>query len=209
MSDPNPNLGPPSPLGGGSMDDDEKALKKGNTGVLIIGVVAALAVLAGVVVLLMNEEPTDQYRTIGQQVNGMKSEHFDGFWACALGDARLVDRINSADDLRTQINSQANRGPQRYSQHVRQQCLVKLNEHEAPLRSLIAPPDLQGQLTELNTALGDLRASWGDYLTYLDQSETYDASSAAPRVTKIAKGWFDYKTTHQAINSAIRERLGE
>lgn len=208
MSDPNPNLGPPSPLGGGSLDDDEKALKKGNTAVLVIGIVAGLAVVAGLVVLLMNEEPTDQFRTIGQQVNGMKSEHFDGFWTCALPNERL-DRLRSDQDLRQAITKRASPAPQRYAQHVRQQCLVKLNEHEAPLRSLIAPPDLQGQLSELTEALGSLRAGWGDYLDYLDRTETYDESAAAPRVSTIAKGWYDYKHAHSQINSTIRERLGE
>ncbi|MCZ7681004.1 MAG: hypothetical protein M5U28_20350 [Sandaracinaceae bacterium] len=215
MSDPNPNLGPPSPnlgppspLGGGSLDDDEKALKKGNTAVLVIGAVAALAVLAGVVVLLMGEEPTGQYETIGREVNRMKSANFDGFWACALPNERL-DRVRNNRELTDAITKRVSGAPQRYAQHVRQQCLVKLNEHEAPLRSLIAPPDLQEQLGQLSTALGDLRAAWGEYLDYLDRTEEYDEAAAAPRVSKITKGWHDYKTAHGAINSAIRERLGQ
>lgn len=208
MSDPNPNLGPPSPLGGGSLDADEKALKKGNTTVLVAGAAAAVAVMVGVVALLFNEQPTEQYERIGREVNRLKSANFDGFWVCALPGQRL-DGLRSDQDLRQAIGERVSRGPQRYAQHVRQQCMVKLDEHQAPLDGLIAPPDLQNEIERLGTALADLRAGWADYLEHLAQTETYDEAADAPRVNKIAKGWYDYKHAHGAINAAIRERLGE
>lgn len=214
MSNPNlgpPNLGPPNagpPLGGGSLDDDEKALKKGNTAVLVIGAIAALAVLAGVVVLLMNEEPTEQYETIGREVNRLKSANFDGFWTCALPNERL-DRIENNQQLTEAITKRASSAPQRYAQHVRSNCLSKLNDHQAPLQSLIAPPDLQAQLADLGVALDALRNGWGDYLDYLDRTEEYDEAAAAPRVSAITKGWYDYKTSHRAINDSVREHIGQ
>jgi hypothetical protein len=205
MSDPNQNLGPP--LGGPSLEDDEKALKKGNTWVLVAAVVGGLAVVAGLIALLASEQP-DQYGTIGSQINGMKAEHFDAFWACALPNEPL-DELRSDQDLRYAINRRAQTAPGRYAQHVRHDCLVKLNEHEAPLQSLIAPADLSGQLAELGTSLESLRGAWGEYLEYLDHTQEYDQDDAAPRVGKIAKGWYDYKRAHGALNAAIREHLNE
>lgn len=205
MTEPNLNLGPP--LGGPSLEDDEKALKKGNTWVLVVGLVAGLAVVAGVIVLLASEQP-NQYGTIGQQINGMKAQHFDAFWACALPNERL-DELRSDQDLRVAINRRAHSSPGGYAQHVRQDCLVKLNEHEAPLQALIAPEDLSGQLAELGTSLESLRGAWGEYLDYLDHTETYDEEDAESRVSKIAKGWYDYKHAHAGLNTSIREHLNE
>lgn len=206
MSEPNLNLGPP--LGGGpSLDDDEKALKKGNTWVLVAAVAAGLVVIAGVIYVLAGEQP-DQYGTIGRQINGMKSEHFDAFWACSLPGERL-EGLRSDQDLRYAINKRAVTSPARYAQHIRQDCLVKLNEHEAPLQALIAPEDLSGQLRDLGTSLDSLRSGWNDYLDYLDHTETYDEEEASPHLGKIAKGWYDYKHAHNEINSTIRAHLNE
>ncbi|MEQ9073347.1 MAG: hypothetical protein RLP09_05780, partial [Sandaracinaceae bacterium] len=87
--DPNLNLGvgggqPPFLQRGPSLEEEEKAMRKGNTGVLIGGAVAALLAVVGLAVLLLSGDDGGEYRAIGQQINGMKTEHFDGFWTCAL-----------------------------------------------------------------------------------------------------------------------------
>jgi hypothetical protein len=212
MSDPNLNLGVGGggqpPLGGGpSLEDDEKALKKGNTGVLVGGIVAAVAVTIGLGFLLLSGEGGDEYGAIGRQINGMKQEHFDAFWSCALPNEQLSN-LRSDQDLRYAITKRARSNPGRYAQHVREQCLVKLNEHEPRLRQLIAPEDLQDQLADLTTALNDLRGGWNEYVDELDDVEgPYDEEAFGSHMNKIAKGWYDYKHAHNQLNSTIREHI--
>lgn len=209
MSDPNLNLG----IGGGqpplgpSYEDDEKALKKGNTLVLVLGAVAALVVGGGLMVLLLSGEDSEPYEAIGRQVNGMKTEHFDGFWACALPGMQLDD-LRSDQDLRREIQERAERRPNAYARHVREECIVKLNEHEPRLRQLLPPSDLSGQLESLTTSLNELRAGWNGYVDELSRAEDgYDEDTMAPHVSKIAKGWYDYRSAHGEINTAIRGHL--
>jgi hypothetical protein len=211
MSDPDLNLGVgggPPPLGGGpSLEEDEKALKKGRTGVLVGGVLAAVAATAGLVFLLVSGDDGEAYGAVGRQINGMKQEHFDAFWACALPNERLSD-LRSDQDLRHAIEERARTAPGRYARHVREQCLVKLSEHEPRLQELVPPEDLQGQLAELSTALGDLRAGWDGYLDELDDVEgTYDEEAFGPHLHDIAKGWYDYRHAHNQLNASIRERI--
>src|SRR5687768_10327913 len=104
MTDPNLNLGVGGglpPLGGPSFEDDEKALKKGRGWVLVAGIIAALVVVAGLIFVLASEQP-DQYGTIGRQINGIRQEHFDGFWMCALPDEQL-DQLRTDRNLRDAI----------------------------------------------------------------------------------------------------------
>ena len=200
------------PLGvGSSLADDEKALKKGNTGPLVIGLLAAIAVVGGLgyVLLQQGDEDGEQYRTIGRAINGMKKEHFDSFWACALPGQRL-ELLRSDQDLRASINSRASRSPQAYAALVRTQCLVKLAEHGPRVRELIAPEDLHDQLQALTTSITDLNAGWAAYIAHLEQTtEGYDEAAAASTINKIAKGWYDYKHAHNELNTSIRTRIGE
>ncbi len=219
MSD-DPNLnqgvggGAPPPLGGGpSLAEEEKALKKGNTGVLVAGIVAAVAVTAGLgyVLLQSGGDETEAYGAIGRRINGMKQEHFDGFWSCALPGQQL-DRLSSDQDLRRAINERAARSPTAYATLVRDQCIVKLNEHEPGLRELIPPADLGEQLADLTGALVDLRTAWNDYIRALEQGnhdEGYDEEAYRQQITKIAKGWYDYKHAYNEVNDTIRGHLTE
>jgi hypothetical protein len=211
MTDPNLNLGVGGgspPLGGPSFEDDEKALKKGRGWVLVAGIIAALVVVAGLIFVLASEQP-DQYGTIGRQINGIRQDHFDGFWMCALPDEQL-DRLRTDRNLRDAIHARARRAPAPYAQHIRNDCLVKLNEHGRPLRELIPPDDLRGKLAELETSIDALRVGWEEYLLVLDRTtaEDYDPEAMDARLNKIAKGWFDYKNTHIELNNEIREHLG-
>jgi hypothetical protein len=217
--DDDPNLnqgvggGPRPPLGGPSLAEEEKALKKGSTGVLVGGVVAALVVAGGLgfVLLQTGGDDREAYSAIGRQVNGMKQEHFDGFWGCALP-GHPLDRLGSDRDLRRAIHERARRAPARYAGHVRSECMVELTEHEPGLRQLIAPDDLSGQLEELTGALVSLRESWDDYIAALergDHAEGYDEAAYQQQITRIAKGWHDYKHAYSETNDTIRGHLTE
>ncbi|MBX3273331.1 MAG: hypothetical protein KF729_23915 [Sandaracinaceae bacterium] len=211
MSDPNLNLGVGGgspPLGGGpSLQDDEAALRKGSVLPLIVGIVAAIGLVVGLGVVLLSGEDNEQYEVLGRNVNGMKAEHFDQFWGCALPNQPL-DRLRTNQDLGEAIQKRASSSPQRYAAHVRSKCLVKLTEHGPRLRQLIPPEDLGAQLDALQAALTQLTDGWNGYLDALDRSsEGYDEGAAAPHLSKIAKGWYDYRTAHGQLNDTVRERL--
>ncbi len=211
MTDPNLNLGVGGgqpPLGGGpSLHDEEAALKKGNTLPLILGIIAAVAVVAGLGVVLLSGDDDEPYSNIGRQINGMKQEHFDQFWHCALPN-QPPDSLRTNQDLSAAITKRAERSPTAYAAHVRTKCLVKLTEHGPNLRQLIPPEDLHDQLDALQDALTQLTDGWNGYLEQLDRSqEGYDEGAAAPHISKIAKGWYDYRNAHGALNDTIRERL--
>lgn len=211
MSDPNLNLGMGGglpPFGGGpSLEEEEKALNKGRTAALVGGVSAAVVVTVGLGFLLLSGEDGGEYGAIGQQINGMKQEHFDAFWICALPDESL-SRLRSDQDLRYAISKRARTNPGRYAQHVREQCLVRLNEHGPRLDQLLPPEDLRGRIAELNAALDGLRAGWTEYIEELDDLDgPYDEDALGPAMNKIAKGWYDYKRAHNELNSTIRDHL--
>lgn len=211
MSDPNLNLGIGGglpPLGGGpSLEDEEKALKKGNTGVLIGGVLAGIAVVVGLGFLLLNGDDGEQYGVIGRQINGMKQEHFDSFWGCALPGEQLGE-LRTNQDLQYAITKRARSNPRRYAGHIRERCMVKLDEHGPGLRALIAPADLQAQLDALGTALDELHGGWGEYTTHLAAtSEAYEEDEFRADMNKIVKGWYDYKRAHGELNTAISAQV--
>ena len=209
--DPNLNLGvgggqPPFLQRGPSLEEEEKAMRKGNTGVLIGGAIAALIAVLGLGFVLLSGEDGGEYSAIGQQINGMKTEHFDGFRTCALPGEQLSS-LRSDQDLRYAITKRARSNPRRYAEHVRADCMVKLNEHRPALRELIPPPDLADQLASLETAIEDLRVGWTEYLGEIEGAESYEEDSYRAEMNKIAKGWYDYKNVHSGLNDAIREKI--
>jgi hypothetical protein len=210
MTDPNLNLGiggGPPPLGPSpSLEDDEKAMKKGRGAVLAVGIILGILMVAGIVVLLMNVGQPDPYGTIGRQVNGMKRDHFDRFWRCALPEQPL-DRLRNDRELREAINVRAARGPAAYANHIRTRCWSDLSGHEDPA-ALLPPEDLQAQVTALGTALDDLKRGWEEFLAAIERAETYDPETFAEQLNKVARAWYDYRTAHAALNATIIEHQG-
>lgn len=187
------------------LDEQEKALKKGRGRMLVAAAIGIAGAIGGLAFLVLSQQP-DQYGTIGRQINGMKAEHFDPFWSCALPGTRL-SQIRSDQDLRYEINKRAETSPDRYARHVNQECMVRLNEHEPPSQ-LIAPEELTAQLSELDAALVSLRESWSAYLNDLDRLEgPYREEEFDSRLHNIAKGWYDYRHAHSGLNTAIRDHL--
>lgn len=204
-----PNLGPVPTSRGPSLEEEEKAMRSGRWRMIVVALLAIGAAVGGLAWWIASDQPSP-YGQIGSQINGMKAEHFDAFWSCALQGTRVND-LRSDQDLRYNINKRASSAPGRYATHVREQCLVKLNEHDQPLRALIAPQDLQGQIDDLGRAVTELRDAWGGYLTELDRAGNapYDEEAMSPQLTEIAKGWYDYKVAHGNLNRSIREHLDE
>lgn len=214
MGDANENLGvgggrpPMSPLGGPSLDAEEKAMRKGK-GRMLAGMIAAVvAAVVLAVVFLASGGEAEAYRQFGRNVNGLKQEHFDQFWGCALRGENLAD-INDNEALMAQIDLRGVQGSKRYVAHVRDDCMENLAELRSKLDALIPPEDMQGDVNELAEATSQLRSAWSNFIAHVDSAETYDSDAAREPITQIARGWYDFRRVHAQINSTIREKIGE
>jgi len=198
-------LGAAPPLvPGPSLEAEEKAMRGGRGGLVAAGVVAVLIVVAAVVALVMGDD-NSAYETLGRNVNGAKGELFDGFWHCTFG--RDID-ISSNEQLMRELEDRASRGGKQFGENVRERCLPKLADLEPRLDVLIPPDDMRPALNDLLQATRDLRGAWSDYLAHLDGLEgPYDEEEGHDRVVRIARGWFDFKHAHRALNDALRDHL--
>ena len=198
---------PLTPIGGPTLEEEERALKSGR-GKMIAGMVFAVVVAIGGLVWFVGSQQPSEYGQIGRQINGMRADHFDAFWACALPRADLRD-IRNDQQLRSEIAQRA-ASPRAYAQHVRNECIVRLDEHVTPLNALIVPADLSAGVEQLRAAINAQRTAWTAFLTYLEHAEgSFDAEAADAHLTAIARGWFEYKVAHGAINDVLRTHVDE
>ncbi|AKF09283.1 hypothetical protein [Sandaracinus amylolyticus] len=198
---------PLTPIGGPSLEQEEKALRSGRGRMLAAMIVAVLAAGAGFAWFVSSSGPSE-YGQLGRQINGMRAEHFDAFWACALPREDLRDLRND-QQLRSEIAERAAQ-PRAYAQHVRGQCMVHLDEHLPPLDALILPDDLQPGVRDLRTAVEAQRSAWSAFLARLDQTEGgFVAEDAEDELTAIARGWYEYKVAHSAINDVLRAHIDD
>lgn len=212
MSDQEPGSGgggftPLTPIGGPSLEQEERAMRSGR-GRMVFGMIAAVLVGIGGLVWFVSSEQPSEYGQIGRQINGMRDDHFDAFWGCALPRMDL-DQINGAERLLREISERAAQ-PRPYAQHVRGTCMVMLDEHIPLLTALIVPEDLQASVDQLRAALDALRTAWPQFLDHLDHLQGgFDAEDPTTRqlMTAIATGWRDYKVAHIALNNQIRTHL--
>lgn len=198
-------LGGAPPLGPGpSLEDEEKAMRSGKGGLFaILGGIVLL--IAGGLAFMMSGGDAEAYQTLGQNVNGAKRELFDGFWACVF--QGNTDPENNTE-LVSEIHQRAARGTARFGEYVRRSCMPKLTELETRLRALIPPEDMVQHVNELVAATETLKGAWSDYVAYLEALEgSYDEDTASDKVSAIARGWFEFKSTAGAANRAIGEHL--
>ena len=217
MADPRENLGvgggaaPAGPLGGGpSLEDEERAMKGGRWR-MIVGMIVAVAASVALLAWFLAGDDSEQYRTFGRNVNGADGEHFNQFWGCALQNVDLRN-LNKAEDLVAQIHRRAQQGTKRYTAAIDQRCMPKLVELKPRLEALIPPQDMQDELRGLATAAGDMRDAWAAYIAFVGgRQEPYDPEGVDEQahVTKIAKGWHEYRRSRKAINDALREKINE
>ncbi len=219
MTDPNDNLpigGGRPPLGptGATLEADEKAMKSGKGKMLIAIVGAALLAIAGIIWFLAGGDDKRVYRDFARTVNTADTTGFDGFWACALqrGGADASSFRNNSE-LGDAINRRATNGRGRFADLIRTRCLPKLAQLKQSLDTLITPAPLQPDIENMRKALDDLRMAWTAFDGHLDSlgQEPYDAEADDARegLNKIAHAWFDYKSAHRHLNSALRERIGQ
>lgn len=199
--------GQDSPLLTGSLGDDEAAMRKGRAGSLAILIGFGLAAAVGLAFLMSGNDEARVYGEIGRKVNGLERAHFAQFWGCALQGENLAD-LRSNSDLTTHVNGRGIERGRSYGVHVRETCLPKLQEINPQLATLIVPAELQSDVEALKKATGDLRSAWSGLIAYLDNPELeYAEDEARPHIAQIARGWYDFKKAHAAINQKIKAKL--
>jgi hypothetical protein len=187
--------------------DVDGAMHKGRAGSLLMMGALALALLGGLVFLVGGDDQARVYGEIGKKINGLKRADFDQFWGCALKDAN-VGELKSNAELMDQVGGRAERRGRAYGVYVREQCLRRLEAVGPQLESLIVPQDLQTDVAALKQANGELRSAWSDFIAYLDDPDLdYDEEKAQPLLQHVARGWYDFKRAHGAINKTIKSRI--
>lgn len=213
---PLPPLGTPlPPIGtplGPSLADEERAIAGGGGRGTMIAAIVVFGLLAlGALVLVLRSGGESPYSPLGRQLNGMRQEHFDAFWSCALPRQDLRD-LAGAPQVVEAVTHNAHSSPHNYAQLVRTQCMTHLDEHAPLLAALIVPEDMHEGMNALTGALRSLHDSWGAYLTYLEGlAGAYDREDphAVELVTAIARGWYDYKVALGTLNDVIRSHVTE
>lgn len=199
---------PLTPLGGPSLEDEQRAMKSGRGRMLAAMIAATVAAIGGFFWFATSQQPSE-YGQIGRQINGLDQAHFDQFWACALPRANMAN-LTTNDALTGAIAERATRG-RAYGLHVRTECMVKLDEQGPALTNLIVPEDLRADVDALKTAIDAQRTAWTSMNTSLEAGETFDLEDDASRrhVSAITRGWYDYKQAMSRINTTIRGHIHE
>jgi 4-amino-4-deoxy-L-arabinose transferase-like glycosyltransferase len=199
--------GKDGPLLPGTLADDEAAMRKGRVGSLAILIGLGVAAAAGLAFLMSGDDEARVYGEIGKKVNGLERANFAQFWGCVLQGENLAD-LRSNSDLTTHVNVRGLERGRSYGLHARDTCLPKLQEINPQLATLIVPTDLQSDVEALKRATSELRGAWSDFVVYLDDPELeYSEDKARPLIAQIARGWYDFKKAHGAINQKIKAKL--
>ncbi len=215
-----PNAPPPggwaplasAPAGGPgpSLEEEERAMRSGRGRMIAFAALVLIAIAFGAGWFLMNSGPSP-YSAIGRQVNGMRAQNFDSFWACALPRTDPSD-IRNNEQLIGEIHERATFSASQYATLVRTTCMAQLNDHVQPLDSLLPTEDLVAPVEALRTSLRALIDGWNAYLAYLGTvSGAYDRESedATRLVSAVVRAWFDYKVAFGQINDVVRAHVNE
>ncbi|MDH5672973.1 MAG: hypothetical protein OEZ06_12535 [Myxococcales bacterium] len=190
----------------GTLADEQAAMQKGKGGQLLMLTAFALALLGGLFFLMGGDDENRVYGELGKKINGLKMEHFDQFWGCALAGEDLRD-VKSNADLSAQLDSRGRERGQAYGVHLRDTCLKKLEDFGPNLEALIAPEDLKEPIAAMVEANGKLRTAVSSLATYLDKDELeYDSDEASAPIKDATRAWYDFKKAHKGANDAIRTK---
>ena len=78
--------------------------------------------------------------------------------------------------------------------------------------ALIVPTELQADVDGMKDANSRIRSGWSGYVTYLievgdDEDVHFDLKLASPHIRTVAKGWYDFKKAHGAVNKLLKAKL--
>lgn len=196
-----------TPILGGSLADEEAAMRKGKGGTLALMGALGVALLAGLALVMTGGDEERVYGEIGKRINGVKQANFDQFWGCALQGANLRD-IKTNADLAFQIDVRALERGRAYGLHLRDNCSDLLTDITPELEALIVPDDLRPEVDAMKQATGKLRSAVSSFIAYLDDPKlSYDSDKAAPMIQAIARGWYEFKKAHAQANKTLKAKL--
>jgi hypothetical protein len=193
-------------LGDDTALDDAKAFNKGK-GRTLAAMIAMLLVALAALAWYLSQDQGDPYGEVGKQVNGLKSQYFDGFLVCALPGTRLSE-LKSDADLRVQLH-QRGRAGSRYAAHLRDKCSAPLRELGTRLRALLPPSEAAPAIKAMADAAANVNAGVDGFAGHLDALPgAYDEAAAEPETDGIVRGWYEFKKAHAEFNQLVRTKLG-
>ena len=185
--------------------EDAKAFNKGKGRLLFAMLGLLLLAVLAFGWYLVQDQP-NPYSELGKQVNGLRGQHFDGFWTCALPGKRLVE-LKSDADLRAELHTRAEAGA-RYADHLRSKCRPQTSELIVRLRALLPPQEAQPFVQQMLAALVKMDAGTRGYAEYVEQLEgPYEAEAAEPTQSELVRGWYEFRKAHAGLNQLVRDQL--
>lgn len=189
----------------GAAAEDAKAFNKGKGRLLFAMLGLLLAALLAFGWYLVQDQP-NPYGELGKQVNGLRSQYFDGFWTCALPGKRLAE-IKSDVDLRGELHARAEAGP-RYADHLTSKCKPMVSELSVRLRALIPPQEAKPSVAAMVDALAKMDSGARRFAEHVQQQEGgYVAEAAEPSQSDLVRGWYEFRKAHGALNKLVRDQL--
>jgi hypothetical protein len=189
-----------------ALDDEAKAFNQGKGRMLAAMIATLLAVVGGAGWYLAQDQP-EPYGELGKQINGLRTQYFDGFLVCALP-GKQVAEIKSDGELRDEFHSRAAAGA-RYATHLRGKCSTTLRELHTRLRALMPPAKAAPLVTAMADSARKMTAGVDTYAAHLESlPAAYDKAAAQPEIESLVRGWYEFRKSHGDFNRLIRQELG-
>ena len=192
----------PIQLEGTSVDDEVALLKKGR-GLrlgLTLAVIAAGAL--GGQRLLRSMDEHAAYTQAASRLEQIDSQQSEAYLRCALPNLKR-SQLESATALHSAIEVATEHMDKGYGR-VLAQCAPLLDELQASVQGLDAPPDMTRRLQRLSSSVTDFKTSWLAYQSYLqDRNRPYDYVQAAPLIERITIAWEGYQAAHKQAKDAL------
>lgn len=186
--------------------DDPAAFNKGKGRVLAAMVGALIAAVAafGWYVAQGKESP---YAALGKQVNGLRTQYFDGFLVCALP-GKKASEIKNDGELRDELHGRGAAGA-RYAAHLRNACSAPLRELDIRLQALAPPAEATPALQGMAAGVTKMRVGTEAYIAHLEGlTGGYDRAAAEPELAPLVRGWYEFRKAHGEFNRLVKEQLG-
>jgi len=192
----------PISLEGTSVDDEVALIKRGRGQRLALTLAVLAAGLFGGQRLLRSMDEHAAYSGAAAQLEQVDSQQGEAYMRCALPNVQR-SQLESATALHSAIEIATEHLDKGYGR-VLAQCAPLLDELEANIHSLSAPPDMTRRLERLSGAVTDYKTSWATYQKYLqDRSQPYDYVKAAPLIERITIAWEGYQAAHRQAKEAL------
>lgn len=177
---------------------------KGGRSFVAFAALGTLVLLAGLAFAFLSGDENDAYITLGRNVTGAKTQHFDGFWMCAFH--REEDPVNN-EEFSQLWNTQAEMGGPRFATQLNSACVSQLADLQERLEALIPPDDMRADVNALITSTRALRGAVSDFIAFLETQTSYERADHADRVRPIARGWYDFRAAYGLLNAHLRSRM--